>query len=166
MLELNRRALLVGIGASCCVCGCTTSPHPTGPDPIYRRTEVEYSTREKPGTIVINPSEHFLYLVEKEGRALRYGVGVGAEGFVWSGVAAVDIKGGRAVWYPKMQYTTRKRNVGAGLSVLDGGEGVVGGPDNPRGARALYLWQGNKDTLYRIHGTNEPRTIGKKVSSR
>ena len=107
MLELNRRALLVGIGASCCVCGCTTSPHPTGPDPIYRRTEVEYSTREKPGTIVINPSEHFLYFVEKEGRALRYGVGVGAEGFVWSGVAAVRIKREWPDWYPTNEYLQR-----------------------------------------------------------
>ena len=165
MLELNRRALLVGIGASCCVCGCTTSPHPTGPDPIYRRTEVEYSTREKPGTIVINPSEHFLYLVEKEGRAVRYGVGVGAEGFVWSGVAAVRIKREWPDWYPTNEYLQRKPDVRAALTELDGGEGVIGGPNNPLGARALYLWQGNKDTLYRIHGTNEPWTIGKNVSS-
>ena len=123
MLELNRRALLVGIGASCCVCGCTTSTHPTGPDPIYRRTEVEYSTREKPGTIVINPSEHFLYLVEKEGRAVRYGVGVGAEGFVWSGVAAVRIKREWPDWYPTNEYLQRKPDVRSALTELDGGEG-------------------------------------------
>jgi lipoprotein-anchoring transpeptidase ErfK/SrfK len=143
---------------------CTNSPQATGLDPNYRRKEVQYDTLEKPGTIVINPSEHFLYFVEGGGRALRYGVGVGSEGFAWSGVATVRSKQEWPNWYPTNDYLQRQPAARSRLN-LQSGSGMVAGLANPLGARALYLWQGNKDTLYRIHGTNEPWTIGQNVSS-
>jgi lipoprotein-anchoring transpeptidase ErfK/SrfK len=146
--------------------GCTNRPQATDVDQVYRRQEVQYDTREKPGTIVVNPSEHFLYVVEGGGRAMRYGVGVGSEGFGWSGVARVHSKQEWPDWYPTNDYLQRQPNVRSSLNALENGSiGMVAGPVNPLGARALYLWQGNKDTLYRIHGTNEPWTIGKNVSS-
>ena len=144
--------------------GCTNSPQATGLDPTYQRKEVQYDTQEKPGTIVINPSEHFLYFVEGGGRALRYGVGVGSEGFAWSGVATVRGKQEWPNWYPTNDYLQRQPAARSRLN-LQSGSGMVAGLGNPLGARALYLWQGNKDTLYRIHGTNEPWTIGQNVSS-
>ena len=98
--------------------------------------------------------------------ALRYGVGVGGEGFGWSGVARVHSKQEWPNWRPTKEYLQRQPEIRSNLNELQsGGLGVVAGLANPLGARALYLWQGNKDTLYRIHGTNEPWTIGKNVSS-
>jgi lipoprotein-anchoring transpeptidase ErfK/SrfK len=167
MFPLTRRELFVTTSAMAAVItlpGCTNSPQATGLDPIYQRKEVQYDTREKPGTIVINPSEHFLYFVEGGGRALRYGVGVGSEGFAWSGVATVRSKQEWPNWYPTNDYLQRQPAVRSRLN-LQSGSGMVAGLANPLGARALYLWQGNKDTLYRIHGTNEPWTIGQNVSS-
>src|SRR5947199_5006540 len=87
------------------------------------------------------------------------------EGFGWSGVAMVHSKQEWPDWYPTKEILERHPELTAGLKELPGGQGVPGGPDSPLGARALYLWQGNKDTLYRIHGTNEPRKIGSNVSS-
>lgn len=166
---LSRRALITGmsaIGASWGLSGCqTTEVRSTWIDPVFRRTEVEYATREKPGTIIIDPSEHFLYSVQESGRALRYGVGVGSEGFAWSGMARVHDKQEWPDWYPTAETLERKPEIIPHLTQLQSGTGMPGGPDNPLGARALYLWQGNKDTLYRIHGTNEPWTIGKNVSA-
>lgn len=134
-------------------------------DPVYRRTEVQYAAGEPPGTIVVNPPEHFLYFVQGGGRALRYGVGVGGEGFGWSGVAKVHDKQEWPDWYPTEDILQRNPRLRPDLIRLPGGLAIAGGKDNPLGARALYLWQGNKDTLYRIHGTNEPWTIGKSVSA-
>jgi lipoprotein-anchoring transpeptidase ErfK/SrfK len=168
MHSLNRRVLVTGtctMGAVWALSGCASKLQPTEVDPVYRRKVVEYATRERPGTIVINPSEHFLYFVEEGGRALRYGVGVGGEGFGWSGVATVHSKQEWPDWYPTKEYLQRQPHVKPALTELQSGLGVVAGPGNPLGARALYLWQGNKDTLYRIHGTNEPWTIGRNVSS-
>ena len=168
MLLLSHRALVTGtctIGAVWTLSGCAGKPQLTDVDPVYRRKVVQYAIRETPGTIVINPSEHFLYLVEEGGRALRYGVGVGGEGFAWSGVATVHSKQEWPDWYPTNDYLQRQPAVRPNLNELQSGLGMVAGPANPLGARALYLWQGNKDTLYRIHGTNEPWTIGKNVSS-
>jgi lipoprotein-anchoring transpeptidase ErfK/SrfK len=166
---MTRRELLVTTCALAVVMtlpACTNSPQATGLDQIYRRKEVQYDTREKPGTIVINPSEHFLYFVEGGGRALRYGVGVGSEGFGWSGVARVQSKQEWPNWHPTNDYLQRQPTVRSNLYTLENGSiGMVAGLANPLGARALYLWQGNKDTLYRIHGTNEPWTIGRNVSS-
>ena len=167
MVPLTRRELLMTGCALTVVTtlpACTNSPQATGLDPIYRRKEVQYDTREKSGTIVINPSEHFLYFVQGGGRAVRYGVGVGSEGFAWSGVATVHSKQEWPNWYPTNDYLQRQPTARSRLN-LQSGSGMVAGLANPLGARALYLWQGNKDTLYRIHGTNEPWTIGQNVSS-
>jgi lipoprotein-anchoring transpeptidase ErfK/SrfK len=169
MFELTRRELIMTactMGAAFTLPGCTNQPQATDLDPIYRRKVVEYGTQEKPGTIVVNPSEHFLYFVEGGGRAIRYGVGVGSEGFGWSGAARVQRKQEWPNWHPTNDYLQRQPSVRSNLNALENGSiGMVAGPANPLGARALYLWQGNKDTLYRIHGTNEPWTIGRNVSS-
>jgi lipoprotein-anchoring transpeptidase ErfK/SrfK len=169
LVPLNRRNLLnlAGIAAlSFASAGCvTTQVSRTAPDPIYNRTEVEYVTRERPGTIVIDPEQHFLYLVQSNGRAIRYGVGVGAEGYAWSGVANVRSKQEWPDWYPTKEYLASHPKVIPAMQVLPSGQGMRGGPENPMGARAMYLWQGSKDTLFRIHGTNEPWTIGTNVSA-
>ena len=118
----------------------------------FRRQEVDYSGREAPGTIVIDTPQKFLFLVEPGGRAIRYGVGVGRPGFEWSGVKTVTRKAEWPGWTPPPQMMLRRPDLPAHMD---------GGPDNPLGARALYLGS----SLYRIHGTNEPETIGHDVSS-
>jgi lipoprotein-anchoring transpeptidase ErfK/SrfK len=137
----------------------------TGIDPRYMRRAVYYPSAEAPGTIIVDVQNHFLYSIEGSGRAIRYGIGVGRQGFSWSGVATVRNKQEWPDWYPPREMIERKPELLNQVSTLQSGLGVPGGPDNPLGARALYLWQGNKDTLYRIHGTNEPETIGRSVSS-
>jgi lipoprotein-anchoring transpeptidase ErfK/SrfK len=134
-------------------------------DPVYLRRSIYYPTDEQPGTIVIDPQRHFLYFVEGGGRAIRYGVGVGRTGFGWSGVATLHNKQEWPDWYPPKEMFQRQPEIRRQMSELQSGLGMPGGPRNPLGARALYLWQGNKDTLYRIHGTVEPWTIGRSVSS-
>jgi lipoprotein-anchoring transpeptidase ErfK/SrfK len=134
-------------------------------DRAFLRQDVEYSGREKPGTVVVDPKARFLYHVGPSGRARRYGVGVGKEGFGWSGVADVRSKQEWPDWYPPKEMIKRRPDIKPQLKKLPSGIGMRGGPDNPVGARALYLWQGNKDTLFRIHGTVEPDTIGTSVSS-
>ena len=134
-------------------------------DAKFLRQAVYYPTHEEPGTIVIDPHNHFLYLVQGDGRALRYGVGVGRQGFGWSGTATIHNKQEWPDWYPPREMLERQPELARQMSQLQSGLGMPGGPRNPLGARAIYLWQGNKDTLYRIHGTVEPWTIGKSVSS-
>jgi len=166
MPVMSRRDVITGvsaIGAASCLAGCASRS--TAIDPAYLRQSVRYDTREKPGTIVVDPSNHFLYQVQEDGGAMRYGVGVGGEGFGWSGVATVHDKQEWPDWYPTEEILARKPEIRSAMIELRSGLGVPGGPENPLGARALYLWQGNKDTLYRIHGTNEPWTIGKSVSA-
>src|SRR5215471_14347281 len=150
--------------------GCATTSTPEvresrQVDPSFARQNVSYATREPAGTIVVDPSSHFLYLVQGGGKAVRYGVGVGAEGFVWPGRATVHSKQQWPDWYPTAEMLERKPEIRPHMAQLRSGLGMKGGPENPIGARALYLWSGNKDTLYRIHGTNEPSTIGTNVSS-
>jgi lipoprotein-anchoring transpeptidase ErfK/SrfK len=169
MPALSRRALITGasaIGATWGLAGCaSTLTRLTDVDPAYRRKDVQYATREARGSIVVDPPEHYLYFVQEGGRALRYGVGVGSEGFGWSGVSRVHSKQEWPNWYPTKEILERRPELRPAMRELQSGPGVPGGYDNPLGARALYLWQENKDTLYRIHGTNEPWTIGKNVSS-
>lgn len=117
---------------------------------------VPYPASEPPGTIVIDTNARQLYLVEKGGTAIRYGIGVGRQGFGWKGVAHVGRKSEWPRWIPPKEMLMRRPDLP---------EEMDGGLDNPLGARALYLFQGNKDTLFRIHGTNEPDSIGKAVSS-
>jgi lipoprotein-anchoring transpeptidase ErfK/SrfK len=134
-------------------------------DPKYLRRSIDTKANHPPGTIVVDPPNHFLYFVEGGGRAVRYGVGVGDQGFGWSGVATVHDKQEWPDWYPPKEMLERKPDIGKWVTELPGGLGVPGGLRNPLGARALYLWQNNKDTLYRIHGTNEPWTVGQSRSS-
>ena len=103
--------------------------------------------------------------MEEGGRARRYGVGVGKQGFSWSGTATVNSKQAWPDWYPPKEMIARSPKLASEVDKLQSGLGVAGGLRNPLGARAMYLWQGNKDTLFRIHGTLEPFSIGKSVSS-
>jgi lipoprotein-anchoring transpeptidase ErfK/SrfK len=134
-------------------------------DPAFLRKTVDYPTHEPPGTIIIDPQSRYLYLIEGGGKAIRYGVGVGRQGFGWSGTASIHDKQHWPDWYPPKEMLARQPELMRHMSELRSGIGMPGGLSNPLGARALYLWQGNKDTLYRIHGTNEPWTIGRSVSS-
>ena len=131
----------------------------------YWRMEVDYVSGEQPGTIIVDPRAHYLYFILSGDRAMRYGVGVGKEGFGWNGVATIKSKQEWPDWYPPMEMIERDPSIKERVGTLQSGIGVPGGLSNPLGARAMYLWQGNKDTLFRIHGTLEPWTIGKNVSS-
>ena len=134
-------------------------------NPAFLRTSVAYAAQEPPGTIVIDPANHLLYHVQGGGRATRYGVGVGREGFGWAGVATIKSKQEWPDWYPPKEMLDRRPELLKSMVELQSGIGMHGGPANPLGARAMYLWQGNQDTLFRIHGTNEPWTIGQSFSS-
>jgi lipoprotein-anchoring transpeptidase ErfK/SrfK len=134
-------------------------------NPAFLRAEVDFATNEAPGTIVVDPGAHYLYYVQPGGRAVRYGVGVGKQGFAWSGTATINSKQEWPDWYPPAEMIERRPDIKEQLTDLQSGRGVPGGLRNPLGARAMYLWQNNKDTLYRIHGTTEPYSIGTSVSS-
>jgi lipoprotein-anchoring transpeptidase ErfK/SrfK len=121
-------------------------------DPRLQRQMVAYSTNEAPGTIVIDTPHTFLYLVLGNGKAIRYGIGVGREGFTWSGVKQIARKAEWPDWHPPQEMIARQPYLP---------RFTAGGPGNPLGARAMYL--GSSE--YRIHGTNNPATIGKQVSS-
>ncbi len=122
------------------------------PDPIYRRQVVGYDGPDAPGTIVIDTPSRFLYHVQPGGSAVRYGIGVGRPGFAWAGNKTVTMKREWPDWTPPAQMLARRPDLPRHME---------GGPGNPLGARALYLGS----SLYRIHGTNEPHTIGQNVSS-
>ena len=124
----------------------------TALDPRFERQEVAYEGPHGPGTIVIDTDNKFLYLVQSQGRALRYGIGVGRPGFVWTCVKSITRKAEWPSWTPPAEMLKRRPDLPRFME---------GGPDNPLGSRAMYLG----DTLYRIHGTNEPNTIGQNVSS-
>lgn len=125
----------------------------------FRRQVVTFRTAEKPGTIIIDGNQHFLYLVQPGHQAIRYGIGVGREGFGWAGIVRVGRTAEWPTWTPPAEMVARDPNA------VKWAAGMPGGPDNPLGARALYLYEGNQDTIYRIHGTPEPWTIGLDVSS-
>lgn len=125
-----------------------------------RRTLVDNPTDQPPGTLVVDPKNRFLYLVRENGKALRYGVGVGREGMEFSGTAEVAYKRAWPRWTPTKDMIAREPGRYAKWA-----GGMEGGETNPLGARALYLFKGGKDTFYRIHGTNEPWSIGEAVSS-
>jgi lipoprotein-anchoring transpeptidase ErfK/SrfK len=127
--------------------------------PGYARTEVADPTGERPGTIVVETSRRYLYLVQENGRAIRYGIGVGRDGFRWSGRAVVGRKAVWPVWTPTVAMMEREPET------RQFARGMPPGLDNPLGARALYIYQGGRDTLYRLHGTPEVWSIGEAVSS-
>jgi lipoprotein-anchoring transpeptidase ErfK/SrfK len=119
---------------------------------IYQRQMVFYRTAEAPGTIIVHTAERFLFVVQGNNRALRYGIGVGRDGFQWSGLLKITRKAEWPDWTPPPEMIARQPYLPRFMA---------GGPGNPLGARALYLGT----TVYRIHGTNQPQTIGQTVSS-
>src|SRR5664280_1746954 len=121
-------------------------------DPRLQRQVVNYTSNEAPGTIIIDTPNTFLYFVLGNGKTIRYGIGVGRQGFTWSGVKQVARKAEWPDWYPPQEMLARQPYLP---------RMTAGGPGNPLGARAMYLG----GTEYRIHGTNDPTTIGKQVSS-
>jgi lipoprotein-anchoring transpeptidase ErfK/SrfK len=143
----------------------TDEPHRVAPvnlatiPPEYHRRIVSDPTGEAPGTIVVDPGQKHLYLVLEGGRAMRYGIGVGRQGFAWNGTATIQRKQRWPSWYPPKEMQERDARA------REFANGMDGGPTNPLGARALYLYKNGKDTLYRIHGTFEPQSIGRAVSS-
>ncbi len=126
----------------------------------FKRRNVALQTSEAPGTVIIHTDEKFLYLVTGPNRAIRYGVGVGREGFGWNGEVTIKRKQEWPVWTPPAEMRVRERANGRELPAQ-----MEGGIENPLGARAMYLFKGNQDTLYRIHGTNQPWSIGLNLSS-
>ncbi len=170
-MQLSRRHLLGSALSMGCAASLATSAAATELVPIFaseaqevpykfRRQAVTYKTNEPAGTIVVDPRKRWLYHVHREGKATRYGVGVGADGKNWAGEAIIK----RKVEWPKWKPT--KEHLAAYPS-LDKyrDEAMPGGKGNPLGARALYLFQGEVDTLYRIHGTTKPKGIGREVTS-
>jgi lipoprotein-anchoring transpeptidase ErfK/SrfK len=121
-------------------------------EPVYRKQPVFYRTTEQPGTIIIDTENRFLYLVQGNQRAIRYGVGVGRDGFRWAGMVKITRKAEWPDWTPPPEMIERQPYLPRWMA---------GGPGNPLGARAMYLGT----TIYRIHGTNQPQTIGQAVSS-
>ncbi len=165
MLRSTRLAVLVGLGllalgsaARAEIDPLTRQPLVTYVDPAKAqataipREIVDYPTRQRPGTIVVNTTERRLYFVLPDGKAMRYGVGVGRPGFDWAGAHAITRKAEWPSWTPPSQMLKRRPDLPRHMA---------GGPDNPLCARALYIGS----TLYRIHGSNEPETIGQAVSS-
>lgn len=195
MMHLTRRHFLAGSAslAGLAVTGCVstnTAPTPVSlaEDPAYLamyrampeerfplpavnlkkvperffRQQVDYPTSERVGTLVVDTSNFYLYLVQEQGKAMRYGVGLGRAGFEWSGRARIARKAEWPKWTPPDEMIEREPELEK-WSWRNGG--MPPGLQNPLGARALYIFQGNKDTLYRVHGTAEYWTIGTAVSS-
>ena len=132
--------------------GLIANPADEQLDPKWQRTVVFYRTAEQPGTIIVHTNERYLYVVQPGGRALRYGIGVGRDGFQWQGLLKITRKMEWPDWTPPEEMIARQPYLPRWMA---------GGPGNPLGARALYLGT----TVYRIHGTNQPTTIGTAVSS-
>jgi lipoprotein-anchoring transpeptidase ErfK/SrfK len=173
---VSRRSLLKG--AACAAAGLSLAaipgsaladtaddPFPLPPfnysklNPAFRPSVVEYKGRQPVGTVVVDTPAHQLYLVVQGGYAIRWGCAVGKDGFRWAGMADV----GRKIIWPK--WTPPKEMIERHPEKAKWANGMPGGPDNPLGARALYLFQNGNDTLFRIHGTTEPMSIGKNASS-
>ena len=126
----------------------------------FKRTKVRFVTDQEPGTVIVDTNNKFLYYVEGNNKATRYGIGVGRDGFGWSGVVKVGRKAEWPSWTPPAEMRRREAKKGRILPAVQ-----EGGEDNPLGARALYLYKGGRDTIFRIHGTNQPWTIGQNMSS-
>jgi lipoprotein-anchoring transpeptidase ErfK/SrfK len=186
---INRRLFV--IGAPLAVAGCASQPvlgpqaamvdpryramygeidgepHPVDPvdltqiDEKFLRREISYQSSEAPGTVIVDPSARYAYLIQGGGRAIRYGVGVGkTEAFNFNGVATIGRKAEWPHWTPTGKMIARDPERYGPVAA-----GMTGGDDNPLGARALYLYRGGKDSFYRLHGTIEPYSIGTMVSS-
>ena len=165
------RRQLLWIGLALTASGCASTPRELVEvdgvtydkraqiDPRYHRQRVRYDGVGSPGSIVVDTNDKFLYSVEGGGWATRYGVGVGQAGLSLKGNASVGHKAVWPSWTPTENMMRRKPRL------VQYAGGVPGGPDNPLGARALYLYRNGQDTMYRLHGTNEPWSIGRAVSS-
>lgn len=176
-MSISRRGLLIGLPLFLAGCSTTTinsqADYAALPDEKYplkqvpiekikpelRRTEVAYSTEYKPGTIVVDTPARRLYYVLGDGKAIRYGVGVGRAGMAFAGSAYVGRKAEWPSWTPTANMQRREER----YRKLAGG--MPGGPNNPLGARAMYLYRDGNDTHFRIHGTNQPESIGHAMSS-
>ena len=132
--------------------GLIATPEEEQLDPTWQKKTVFYRTAEAPGTIIVHTNERYLYVIQPGGRALRYGIGVGRDGFQWQGLVKITRKQEWPDWTPPEEMIERQPYLPRFMA---------GGPGNPMGARALYLGE----TVYRIHGTNQPQTIGTAVSS-
>lgn len=129
----------------------------------FQPTKVRISDNYAPGQLLVLPRAHFLYFVTAPNEAMRYGVGVGKAGLQFTGTATIDVKKKWPTWRPTNEMIERDPNA---YGRFKGNDYVQpGGPDNPLGARALYLFQNGRDTYFRIHGTNAPRSIGRSVSN-
>ncbi|MFC0808887.1 L,D-transpeptidase [Ensifer sp. P24N7] len=169
--HVTRRVLVAG-GLALLASGCQSwrplgslGGRTSGPiagariDPRYRRQEVAYTGSEEPGTIVVDTTQRYLFLVQGGGSAIRYGIGIGEEGRTVKGRATVGRKAEWPSWTPTESMMRRKPQYRQYAG------GVSGGLHNPLGAAALYLYRGEEDSMFRLHGTNEPWTIGQAVSS-
>jgi lipoprotein-anchoring transpeptidase ErfK/SrfK len=160
---ITRRRFAVGFAATVLAPGIAlgqTRKKTFQLDPIFLPQSIPYETELPTGSVVVDPKDKFLYLVESPSAARRYGIGVGRAGLEWSGKAIVGRKAKWPRWIPTDDMITRDPAKYGKYAV-----GVDGGPENPLGARALYLFRDGRDTYYRIHGTNEPWTIGRAVSN-
>ena len=128
-------------------------------DPKYYRRTLRYDTKEAPGTIIVDPGNYYVYRIEGDGNATRYGANVGREGFLWSGDAYVGRKAEWPTWTPPKEMIARQPEAAKYA------RGMPGGPENPLGARTLYLYQKGKYTLYTIYSTSAPETIGTNLTS-
>jgi lipoprotein-anchoring transpeptidase ErfK/SrfK len=191
-LMIGRRALLAGVAslaaltlAGCASSGATLEPETVRiPDdvlsmyaarpaerfpipaaridliePQYWRQLVPDPTGERPGTVVVDTTNRFLYLVQENGQALRYGVGIGRDGFTWSGRGVIQFKREWPTWTPPSEMIDRQPELEPYRN------GMAPSLENPLGARALYIFKDGRDTIYRVHGATDERTIGKAISS-
>lgn len=167
---ITRRGLLAGLAAAGGLWGVRVQAQEAEPFPVsekdalkveykYQRREMKYETAEPAGTVVVDPKRRFLYLVLGNGQAVRYGVAVGHDSKAWSGETVVGKMAKWPVWTPTPEH------IAARPDMIKYKDGMPPGPKNPLGARALYLYQGGVDTVYRIHGTYDPKLVGRKATS-
>lgn len=159
ILVMNRRNLFLGLVTLPLLTSRTLAAKRQR-QPYQGAIWVNFDTPERPGTIIINSDQRALYHVQDYGEAIRYGVAVGKESFVWSGVAKVGRKAEYPSWTPPKSMIKRKPHLAEWANGMPGGI-----PENPLGTRAIYLYARGRDTLFRIHGTNEPNSIGTAASS-
>lgn len=163
-MSIDRRSLgagfLAAISTGLLPVVATAHPHSTDLEPRFLPQTVSNPFNEPVGTIVVAPRERYLYLLESRPLARRYGIGVGKAGLAFRGAAIIERKAKWPPWRPTLNMIKRDPNRYAQYA-----GGVPGGPGNPLGSRALYLYRDGRDTFYRIHGTTEPWTIGQAVSN-
>ena len=163
---MNRRTFMRGLFASAAGAAIASAPDLATPAEAHsiarkwRPQRVRHRFGYAPGTIVVDPRQRFLYLIESRRTARRYGVGVGRAGLAFQGSGTIARKAKWPRWTPTRNMIRREPEKYARYA-----DGLAGGPNNPLGARALYLYRNGRDTYYRIHGTNQPRSIGRAVSS-